>query len=215
MIHGVAGTPDACCAEVAGHRSRTSSARENSRDVLYQAVASADGDRCRLRQFRGWVSPGGDADRCRPPPVRCQRSRPISQLAFELTSTISPAGESRRRHRTFFDTWGHVVGRVRRRQHVGRRGRLPGYAAAKLVGEAGCDRSRRSTPTPDIRSSTPECADHPRRHVHRLCDRESDVRRAVAVSIRSSGQPEQQDDHCRSERRQDRGGVRAENRLSG
>jgi class 3 adenylate cyclase/ABC-type nitrate/sulfonate/bicarbonate transport system substrate-binding protein len=126
MIHRVAGSLWQL-AEMAGadpNFFRT----ERSRDVLYRSVTSAaEIDAAYVSFEDGYhrVVTRIDDDRRRSDPN-------IPPSANWHSSFIDgfAAGDSRRRHRTFFDTWGHVVGEYDVATTMDIRS-LPGYSAAK------------------------------------------------------------------------------------
>jgi adenylate cyclase len=129
MIHGVAGTLQVVSQVAASDPAffRT----EDSRDVLYRAVASADEIDAAYVSFEdGYhrVVTRIDADRRRSDPKIPADANWHSSYIDDFS-----AGENRKRHRTFFDTWGHVVGQYATATTMDIR-TLPGYAAAKQSG---------------------------------------------------------------------------------
>ena len=130
MIHGVAGTLYLLSQVAASDPGffRT----ENSRDVLYRAVTSADEIDAAYVSFEdGYhrVVTRIDADRRRSDPKIPADANWHSSYIDDFA-----ASENRRRHRTFFDTWGHVVGAYDVASTLDVR-TLPGYAAAKQSGK--------------------------------------------------------------------------------
>jgi adenylate cyclase len=129
MIHGVAGTLQVLSQVAASDPGffRT----ENSRDVLHRAVASADEIDAAYVSFEdGYhrVVTRIDADRRRSDPKIPADANWHSSYIDDFA-----AGEGRKRHRTFFDTWGHVVGAYDVASTLDVR-TLPGYAEAKQLG---------------------------------------------------------------------------------
>jgi adenylate cyclase len=101
---------------------------EASRDVLYRAVMSAaEIDAAYVSFEDGYhrVVTRIDADRRRSDPKIPATARWHSSFIDEFS-----AAENRRRHRTFFDSWGHIVGAYDVATTMDIR-TLPGYAAAK------------------------------------------------------------------------------------
>jgi class 3 adenylate cyclase/ABC-type nitrate/sulfonate/bicarbonate transport system substrate-binding protein len=101
---------------------------EKSRDVLYRAVTSAaEIDAAYVSFEDGYhrVVTRIDDDRRRADP----KIPPTANWHSSFIDDFS-LGENRRRHRTFFDTWGHVVGEYDIATDMDIR-TLPGYAAAK------------------------------------------------------------------------------------
>jgi adenylate cyclase len=129
MIHGVAGTlyvlSQVAAADPGFFRT------ESSRDVLYRAVTSADEIDAAYVSFEdGYhrVVTRIDADRRRSDPKIPADANWHSSYIDDFA-----AGEGRKRHRTFFDTWEHVVGAYDVASTLDVR-TLPGYAAAKQSG---------------------------------------------------------------------------------
>jgi adenylate cyclase len=129
MIHGVAGTLR-LLAEMAAadpHFFRT----ENSRDVLYRALTSAaEIDAAYVSFDDGYhrVVTRIDDDRRRSDPKIPPAANWHSSFIDDFSS-----GQNRRRHRTFFDIWGHIVGEYDLATTMNISS-LPGYAAAKESG---------------------------------------------------------------------------------
>jgi adenylate cyclase len=104
---------------------------EQSRELLYQALTSAEQIDAVYVSFEdGYhrVVTRVDADRRRSDP----QIPPAANWHSSYIDDFS-AGKNRRRHRTFFDTWPHEVGRYDVETAVDIRG-LPHYKAAKATG---------------------------------------------------------------------------------
>ena len=104
---------------------------EPSRELLYRALISADQIDAIYVSFEdGYhrVVTRVDADRRRSDP----QIPPAANWHSSYIDAFS-AGKNRRRHRTFFDTWPHVVGRYDVETALDIRG-LPHYKAAKATG---------------------------------------------------------------------------------
>jgi adenylate cyclase len=130
MIHGVAGTLYVLSQVAASDPGFFRN--ENSRDVLYRAVTSADEIDAAYVSFEdGYhrVVTRIDADRRRSDPKIPADANYHSSYIDDFA-----AGDDRKRHRTFFDTWGHVVGQYDVATTMDIR-TLPGYAAAKESGK--------------------------------------------------------------------------------
>jgi adenylate cyclase len=130
MIHGVAGTLRVLAQTAAADPNFFRS--EGSRDVLYQAVASAaEIDAAYVSFEDGYhrVVTRIDDDRRRSDPKIPASANWHSSYIDDFT-----AGENRKRHRTFFDTWGHVVGQYDVATTMDIR-TTPGWAAAKQSGK--------------------------------------------------------------------------------
>jgi adenylate cyclase len=130
MIHGVAGTLYVLSQVAASDPGFFHN--ENSRDVLYRAVMSADEIDAAYVSFEdGYhrVVTRIDADRRRSDPRIPANAKWHSSYIDEFA-----AGDDRKRRRTFFDSWGHVVGQydIPTTMDITT---LPGYAAAKQSGK--------------------------------------------------------------------------------
>jgi adenylate cyclase len=126
MIHGVAGTLG-LLAEVAAADPNFFKT-EKSRDALYRALTSApEIDAVYVSFEDGYhrVVTRIDSDRRRSDP----KIPPTANWHSSFIDDFS-AAEGRRRHRTFFDTWGHIVGEYEVATALDIRS-LSGYAAAK------------------------------------------------------------------------------------
>jgi adenylate cyclase len=129
MINGVAGTLR-ILSQIAGDAPGIFR-DESSRDVLYRAVTSAaEIDAAYVSFEDGYhrVVTRIDDDRRRSDPKISANANWHSSFIDDFS-----AGEGRKRHRTFFDTWGHVVGQYDVATTMDIR-TLPGYGAAKQSG---------------------------------------------------------------------------------
>jgi class 3 adenylate cyclase/ABC-type nitrate/sulfonate/bicarbonate transport system substrate-binding protein len=129
MIHGVAGTLGLLAEMAAANPGffRT----EKSRDILYRTLTSAPEIDAAYVSFEdGYhrVVTRIDGDRRRSDPKIPSTANWHSSFIDDFSS-----GENRRRHRIFFDTWGHIVGGYDVATTMDIRA-LPGYAAAKESG---------------------------------------------------------------------------------
>jgi adenylate cyclase len=129
MIDGVAGTVRLVAEVVAADPDffRT----DKSREVLFRALTSAEEIDAAFVSFEDGYHRAVtriDADRRRSDP----KIPPTANWHMNFIDDYS-AGENRSRHRTFFDTWGHVVGEYAVPTTVNYRA-IAGYPAAKASG---------------------------------------------------------------------------------
>jgi adenylate cyclase len=129
MISGVTGTLRLFAEEVAADPGlfRT----DRSREVLFRALTSAEEIDAAFVSFEDGYHRAVtriDADRRRSDP----KIPPTAHWHMNFIDDFS-SGTNRSRHRTFFDTWGHVVGEYRVPTNVDYRA-ISGYPSAKASG---------------------------------------------------------------------------------